>query len=724
MKKLLLSVFGLIGLGSLSAQTYPYVDINQISFVSQMDLVNCIDASQYLGDTIVTRGVVITDGNLSEVASSSITGGSRPFIALTDTAAGGSGGAFRGVVVMGADPSNNPVSAIENSLAGDILEMTVIVNEFSGLVQLQPLNSTSVSLVGFANIPSPILINAGDIQDNQRQNKLPTGEQWEGSYVELQNVTVTNVSIFSGGSRAEFTVQDANGNQVLVADRFLAMKVNGVNTVNPNSPQTVGLFNPPSVGTVYNYIRGVIFHDENGCAGGGGFAGGYEINPIDSTDFDKAASPASITDIKRNPIVPNPTQAVTVTADIVDNDGVVVSATLFYTADQTAPANLFQSVGMTNVGSTYSATIPAFPLDSVVRYFIEAIDDSANVTVVPNTPMGQPLNTAFYTVRANGPTVMDIQFVPNVSDGNSKIENDTITVTGIVTASYQAGDLGYLYIQDPTATEFAGIFCEGGPTAVFALNRGDEVTIQGVVREQFGFTKLEVLTATTTGNTGTITPIVIDPSDPNLIGTDEMERYESMLVRFENPNGAVFVNDSLGFGEYTVGSGMNATVTARVLAGRQNGTQAQSSLDVSYIADTATYGAGLNVTPIQVDDSFSMTALEGLMYYSFSNFKMTPRNNADFKNVIVSVEPIYSSTVEAAIYPNPASDQITVQLDESLTFNNLNIEVLDVTGRLVINNSVNTSISTLNLSSLEKGIYIVRVSNNNEMIHSSKLILK
>jgi hypothetical protein len=50
--------------------------------------------------------------------------------------------------------------------------------------------------------------------------------------------------------------------------------------------------------------------------------------------------------------------------------------------------------------------------------------------------------------------------------------------------------------------------------------------------------------------------------------------------------------------------------------------------------------------------------------------------------------------------------------------------VLDVTGRLVLSNSMNTSISTLDLSSLEKGIYVVRVSDNKEMIHSSKLILK
>ena len=73
MKKLLLSIVGIFAAGAMFAQTYPYVDINQISFVSQANLQNCNDSSAYFGDTIRTRGVVIMDGNLSEVASGSIT---------------------------------------------------------------------------------------------------------------------------------------------------------------------------------------------------------------------------------------------------------------------------------------------------------------------------------------------------------------------------------------------------------------------------------------------------------------------------------------------------------------------------------------------------------------------------------------------------------------------------------------------------------------------------
>lgn len=725
MKKLLLSVIGVFAAVVVSAQTYPYVDVNQIGFVSSQALQNCVDTSAYLNDTVVTRGIVVVDGNLSEVASGSVQGGSRPFISIVDTAySSGPVGPWQSIVVMGVF-NNAPVSDIENAVAGDVLEMTVVVSAFAGLIQLTPISATAVQLVGFANVPAFRTISAGDIQDQNRQNVLTTGEQWEGAYVELQNMTVTSVSIFSGGSRCEFTIADANGNQVLVADRYLPMRVNNIPTVNPNSPDSVGSLVPPSVGTVYNHVRGLIFQDQNGCAGGGSFAGGYEINPFDSTDFDKAASPANISNARRNPVTPNGTQTVTVTADIIDNDGIVTGATLYYTSDLTAATNLFQSTSMTNTGGTrYSATIPAFPLDSVIRYYIEATDDSANVTVNPGT------GVYFYTVRPNGTTIMDVQYVLDVADNESSLVGDTVTVTGIVTASYQSGDLGYLYIQDPSATEYAGIFVEGGPTSVFGFNRGDEVTINGIVQEQFGFTKIQALTAVATSSTGSITPVVLDPSDTSFAGSNRvnMEKYESMLVRFENPAtaGQIWVNNpNLGFGEYSVGSGQNPTNDFRVLAGRQSGTQAQSSLDVSYISDTAAYGANLNVTPIQVNTSTSMDYLEGMIYYSFSNFKLTPRNNNDFGNIIVSIAELSKAPeYEFGMYPNPANDRVYIQIDENLEFDILSIELFDMNGRRVIHNQTSTTQTSLNLDGLDKGIYVLKMTTRGEVVNTSKLIIE
>ncbi len=730
MKKLLFSILTCMSLLYAGAQTYPFVSISQINASSATDLQACVDTSAYFGDTIRTVGVVVIDGNLSEVASGSITGGSRPFISLVDTAGAGAPGPFKGIVVMGVnwDTGNTPNTAIENTLAGDILEMTCVVGEYAGALQLQPLNNSSVSLIGFTNNPTYTTVPVADLQDNMRQNILPTGEQWDGSYVEIQNVTVTSVSIFSGGSRCEFTVQDANGNQILVADRFFPMRLAGNSTVNPNSPAATGTLVAPSVGTVYNYIRGLIFQDENGCRGGSSFAGGYEINPFDTNDVDKAASPPQITLESRSPQVPNSSQTVSVTCDIVDNDGVVTGATLFYSADRNAMPNTFSSVAMTNAGSVYSATIPAFPNDSIVRYYIEATDDSMNVTTSPGGN-----NFHFYTVRPNGMIIPDVQFFLPGTSPASPYETDTVTVTGIVTASYQPNDMGYLYIQDPNASEFAGIFVEGGGTSVFGLDRGDEVTVTGDVQEQFGFTKIVAHTVTATGNTGVIIPTELDPSDANFFtsaNSANLEKYESMLMKYKNPmvGGKVnIINPNLGFGEYTVGSGVGATVDARVLAGRQAGTNAQSSLNVSVLSDTAAYGAGINVPPVQADITQNMDELLGLLYYSFSNFKLTPRNNSDFigfNQPLVGIEPFYTSKVETAIYPNPAEDRVNIRITEDYQFDVVNVQVYDMTGRTVVDLRTNLHLSSINLDGLDRGVYMIRVSHNNQLINASKLILK
>lgn len=735
MKKLLLSALAVCSAAIMSAQTYPYVPISQIKFVSQMDLQNCSDVSAYLGDTVVTRGIVVHGGGLSETASSSVTGGHRPFISIMDTAnTTGISGPFESAVIMGV-ANGTALSSIENLLEGDIIEIIAIVDGFNGQLQLLPLNVNAVSIIGLTNAPSPRVLPVGDLQNNQQQNILTTGEQWQGSYIEIQNVTVTAVNNFtsSGRSRTEFVVQDAAGNRMLVADRFLPMINAGQPTVNRNSPDSVGSFVAPTVGTVFNYIRGVVYQDQNGTCypGASAFAGGYEINPVFATDFDQAASPANISSVKRTPLIPNASESVTVSADIIDFDGVVTSATLYYTADQTAPANLFTAVTMTNTGSVYSATIPSFPLDSLVRYYIEATDDSSNVTVFPNTPTGSSLNTEYYTVRPNGATIMDIQFVPDVNNTDaSPLNGDTVSVTGIVTASYQPGDLGYLYIQDASANEFSGIFVNGGPASVFSLNRGDEVRVVGVVEENFGFTRINADSVIVTGNTGSITPVTLDPSDPNLFvqGTAALEKYEGMLLRYENPNAAdrvVVLDSNLGFGEYRVGSGFLAnSSSARVLAGRQVTGQAQGSFDVSYVSDTAAFSADMNVTPIQVTRNYYMQSLEGILYYAFGNYKLTPRNNADFGNILVGIETITSTSVETNLYPNPTSNNVTIQVDPTYNFNTLNVQLVDVTGRLVKETQMNTAMSAIEISELEKGMYIVRISNNNELIHSSKLIIR
>lgn len=722
MKKILLSIVT-IALGGLAyAQTA--VSLVDINFVSPANLTACNDSSQYLGDTVITRGIVVVPGNLSEVASGSVTGGSRPFIFLVDTAANGAPGPFKGIEVMGA-AGNTPVAAIESAQAGDILEITGIVGSFDGSLQLTPLSSASVTLIGATSVPSYTTIPVGDLNDANRVNILTTGEQWEGAFVEFQNVTVTAVNFFSGGSRVSFDIVDVNGNQLNVSDRFLVQRTASHTVVNPNSPNSVanggtgtGTFVAPVVGTVYSSLKGLVRHSANGCTGGTGR--GYELNPFDSTHYTKGASPAAITNVIRTPQVPNATQSVTITADIVDNDGTVTSATLFYSADPLATRPTFTSINMTNVGSNYSATIPAFPLDTMVRYFIEATDDSANVSTFPGIT-----NDAFYTVRANGLTIVDVQNPGPNSNTDSPYSGQTVTFTGAVTATLNQYDLGYVYIQDTAATEYAGIYVTGN-ASLAGLSRGDVVTITGDVAENFGFTTVTATTIVNNNRTFSIAPVSVTP-DANFAAMGEM--YEAMLISLDDPNNGKIdvIEPNLNFGEYGVGLS-GSTDFVRVLSGRVNGTSAQSSLNVSLISDTFYINneGVMNVPGILADTTQDMDALVGILWYSFGNFKLTPRNNGDIINFS---EPLVyvgltekNAAVEMKYYPNPAQNYVTIE-NNSADLNNMEAFFFNLNGQLLKSTTLTNDRNVVNVSDFNNGIYIIRVMNNNEVISTSKLVI-
>ena len=88
MKRFLTICVGLLSVATFG-QALPYTSITNIQYVSATDLANCNDTSAYLGDTVMTYGIVVTPGDRSEVASGSVQGGHRPFLFIVDTVAQG-----------------------------------------------------------------------------------------------------------------------------------------------------------------------------------------------------------------------------------------------------------------------------------------------------------------------------------------------------------------------------------------------------------------------------------------------------------------------------------------------------------------------------------------------------------------------------------------------------------------------------------------------------------
>jgi hypothetical protein len=647
-------------------------------------------------------------------------------------------GDFRGIQIHGVytdgSGQSQPVSKLDNLVAGMIIEVTGTVGNYQGETQVFPSDNSSVNVIGSVTAPQAQVIDLGNLNDNSRTNNFVTGEEWEGSFVQLDNVTVVSVSIFSG-NRVSFDVSDDNGNLINVSDRFLVQKQPGRTLVNPSSPQTDGEFVAPIPGTKYESLRGIILHSENGCSGGTGR--GYELNPFDKSHYKVGDTPPSITEVKRTPLVPTSSDNLTISAKIIDFNGSVVSQKLYYTDDLTKDNTSFTETTFTlKAGSSdeYEGTIPAFANGTIVKYYISATDDDGNKSYAPFTAKNQDGATAFYTVRDEGLTIRDLQYVLDPTSDASPYEGQTVTVKGYVTASAKPYDLEDVYIQDKDAKEWAGIRLSGS-SDLLELWRTEEVEVTGEIVESFGFTQMLVSSVTKTGNKAEIAPIELPVSDSAGRVNRGMEKYEGMLVRVVNQGGKVKIaNPRLNpFGEWMISSDTGASFnnSTKVQTGVKNGNN-NSSLWVSVVSnDTFANIEGIMEVPaIEATKEMDMDALIGLVYYGFSQYSIKPRNNDDivgFSSPLESTNYAGDTATNSIVnienngltfYPNPSRNVLNVKTNNS---KGGILYVKSIAGKEIIKSTILDQVE-LNVGSLIPGMYMLEFIDSNGLKMSAKFI--
>jgi hypothetical protein len=431
--------------------------------------------------------------------------------------------------------------------------------------------------------------------------------------------------------------------------------------------------------------------------------------------------------VVRTPLVPSDTDAVTISAKIVDFDGDVLSTSFYYTDDLAKTFDQFTKVAMTLKSGTtdeFMATIPKAAEGKTIRYYISSEDDDAQTSYYPfgATNTNDP-DFQFYTVRNNGLTIVDLQKTLSLSRDASPYLNQVVTVTGVVTASAKSYDLEAIYIQDETATEFSGIQCIGNSDLI-KLFRDQIITVTGTVSESFGFTVLNVTKVVNTGKTARINPVIIDINDTNWFTTRIGEMYEGMLVGFVNPGSKVTVsNERLNaFGEWLVGATDNAPFnrSVRVQSGIQNNNN-HSSLWVSIVPDTTLKDneGVMNVAPIAATKGMTFDTLIGINFYGFSNFKILPRNDDDLRGASVALPetdypPITGSVRKSTfdlgmkIFPNPTQSLLNIAF-ENKNVNHCSYAITDLTGRIVADGEWLGQNGSIDVSQLVQGTYWMTV---------------
>lgn len=254
-------------------------------------------------------------------------------------------------------------------------------------------------------------------------------------------------------------------------------------------------------------------------------------------------------------------------------------------------------------------------------------------------------------------SIYDIQFNNN-TNGASNYEGSQVYTGGIVTA---VRDDSSFYLTSGSGA-WSGVYVYSND---YLLYEGDSVVLDAEVDEYYELTELKNVANLQVISSGNI----FSPSYCNTAAADS-EEFEGCFVEVSN---AICNNDNAGFGEWIVNDGSG-----------------------DLIIDDLFYA----FTPI-LNQSYTVS---GVVTFSYSAFKLLPRNGSDvagFISVNETTENVFY------MYPNPLNQSnlnITLQ-------NNSNVSLFNLSGQLIKTYQLKSGNNSVNLDFLNKGLYMIKCNS-------------
>ncbi|MFO7525552.1 MAG: T9SS type A sorting domain-containing protein [Ignavibacteriaceae bacterium] len=711
-KLLLILILCSMAISYAQVNPYPHVSIRDIQFVPDDSLLIGRDASPKLGDTVQVTGVVMVSTLVDPTFDRRpiMWAGARWQTYLTDTLFSDE---WAGLNII----QNDTTGPNQNSLM-DLLDTTMIVtitgvvSEFVPNTQLNVVTQYPVQFHG--NKPTrgePIELTIDQLNTGTPPlHNFLTGEKYEGMYVIIRNVITSDRNTTTG----VFRINDGIGNQLEIHDQsgYFSRRAHQLRT-----------FDPPIDGTSIQYIRGVIGHH----------TGRYVIRPIYPDDLLIGQSPPAISSVRRDVAIVGPNQAVSVTARIFDLDqgGSVTGAQLRYSVNngERISLNMIENTSDT----TWSATIPGIAMDSAfVDYYIWAQDNDG---MSSTNPIDTARGNYFYLVLNRDLTIQDVQYSP-LGSGFSAYNNFFVTVSGVVTADTtdlqgDGGSIGKrVYIQNGE-TPWSGIWVFG--LAADALVRGDNVTVNGKVVENFSHTRIDSITSLVVNSTGNPLPApqFVSTEDIRALGkgTVSAEQWEGVLIEYNE----ITVTDDNADGNSGPGGSGNSNFGELLVADDSN-INTRVELQEGNHPYHNLWVAGLDTIPgnVRIFEGDTFEKLRGILFYSFGNYKLVPRKSDDFVGHVTNIEEIKNAVVNSyelvQNYPNPFNPVTTIQYSipeagfvQIKIFNILGQEVAALVNMEQSSGSYKVIFDANKLSS---GVYLYQISVNNYQLTKKMILMK
>jgi predicted extracellular nuclease len=268
-----------------------------------------------------------------------------------------------------------------------------------------------------------------------------------------------------------------------------------------------------------------------------------------------------------------------------------------------------------------------------------------------------------------------------------------------------------------------------GDASVRGLVIGDDVTVTGKVAEGYSSStaaNTAVIDATVTTKHGkaavpAATVLTTKGFESEVVrdGATDAEKWEGMLVRFTNLTVTTTNADAAAgsnFGEFGVNDG---TGMMRV--------DDFGTWKTVYTTDSTK----TTLTFLKVGTRIA--ALNGVMFFSFGNYKLEPRGASDFEGVVASVEQVSAVPSDLKLhsaYPNPisiASTQAARVAFDLARRGDVKITLHDVLGREMagITHGVfdaGSYTASFDIAALPAGVYFVRMAAAGS-VQSTRLVV-
>ena len=244
--------------------------------------------------------------------------------------------------------------------------------------------------------------------------------------------------------------------------------------------------------------------------------------------------------------------------------------------------------------------------------------------------------------------IHDIQYTTDPS-GDSPYAGQTVITRGVVTA---VDGTKSFFIQNGTGP-WNGVYVYLADYSMpNDLTIGSYVEVKGYVKEYYGLTELSV--DKDYGNYVSVLGTATVP-DPVVLPTSEVsrEQWEGVLVKVEN---VVVTKEANKYGEWYVDDGSG-----------------------SLMVDDLIYG-------YYPSKGQKLDYIIGVLYYSFGNFKLEPRNAGDIKEYIPSIK---INEIDTPTYAHPNEDvTIVVKTENNGGFGENVTLLLSINKKLVLNTTV------------------------------------